>query len=668
VTSAGGSRPERPVERLEQRILIERDGTVVALSGKVEYGQGIRTAFSRIVAEELDVPAERVRVELGETDRTPWDMGTFGSMSTATDGASLRAAAAFARSLLVERGGARLNLDVAALSTQDGAVMAPNGRSLTYQELTESEALSGVVPEYAPGRRPVVPPADAPSRLEARDIVTGRARFAADVRLPGMLRGHVLAPPAFGMRLASLDDRAARALPGVRVIVHEGEFVGVVADRDEEATAAVRALDATWIEPEPESAQPANIVLRRDEGVNAQLPASAVTIDARYFVPHISHAPIGPSAAVADVKPDSVDLYVSTQRPFALRDEIASLLDRPVEQVRVHPQSMSGSFGRANRHDVAHEAARLSRAVERPVLVQWTRTEEFLLSPQRPILEADVRAALDGSGELLSWRYFARTNPHAYGDAAMVPRLLELTAGRNAVPPYRLGRAEVNVQVLPGSLRTGPFRSLAAAPHVFAIECFIDELSRASLQDPIAFRLRIIEDERLRRVLETVRERSAWNYRAREDGRGFGVACAIYHGTAIAQVAEVVVASSGRTHVERVWCVADPGRLVHPDGARQQIEGGIQQAASWALLEELRHHDGAVISTTWREYPIATFLDAPRHVDVEFISDPATPSTGVGEPGSVPTAAAIANAIFDACGARLRKLPLSPAAVAAARR
>jgi CO/xanthine dehydrogenase Mo-binding subunit len=331
--------------------------------------------------------------------------------------------------------------------------------------------------------------------------------------------------------------------------------------------------------------------------------------------------------------------------------------------------AMSGTFGRANRHDVAHEAARLSRAVERPVLVQWTRTEEFQLSPQRPILEADIRAAVDTtSGEILFWRYNARTNPHAYGEAAQMPRLLELTAGRNAVPPYRLGRAEVQVQVLPASLRTGPYRSLAAALHVFVIESFIDELARGCSQDPIALRLKLVEDERLRRVLEAVRERSAWNFRAREDGRGFGVACAIYHGTPIAQVAEVVVASSGRTHVERVWCVADPGRLVHPDGARQQLEGGIQQAASWALLEELRYHDGQVITTTWAEYPIATFLDAPRHIDVSFTSDPMTPSTGVGEPGSVPTAAAIANAIFDACGARLRRLPLSPAAVAAARR
>jgi CO/xanthine dehydrogenase Mo-binding subunit len=662
------ARPDRPIEHLEERLLIDRDGTIVARSGKVEYGQGIRTGFARLVAEELDVAVDRVRVELGETDLVPWDMGTFGSLSTATDGAVLRAAASFARTLLVRRASAHFGVPASTLLTRDGLVVAPDGRTVSYQDLTVGEPLAGLVPDYDPEARAIVPPIDAPSRLEAVAIVTGRARYAADVRLPGMLRGHVLPPPVLGAHLSSVDDRAARGLPGVRAIVKDGEFVGVVADRDEQALAAVRALDATWSPPEVVTEEPAQVVLRRDEGINQPPQDATVTLDARYFIPHIAHAPIGPSAAVADVRPDGVDLYVSTQRPFGLREEVAELLARPLEQVHVHPQAMSGTFGRANRHDVAFEAARLSRAMERPVLVQWTRPEEFQLAPQRPMLEAEAHASLDAAGEIVSWRYRAKTNPHAYGDAAQQPRIVEMTAGRNAVPPYRLARAEVTLQVLPAAVRTGPFRSLAAALHVFAIESFIDELALAASQDPIAFRTRLIDDARLRGVLAAVGERSAWGHRTREDGRGFGVACAIYHGTRIAEVAEVVVASSGRVHLERVWCAVDAGRLVHPDGARQQIEGGIQQAASWTLLEELRQHDGDVITTTWREYPIATFLDAPRHLDVVFTSDPLTPSTGVGEPGSVPTAAAIANAVFNACGARLRRLPLSPASVAAAKR
>jgi CO/xanthine dehydrogenase Mo-binding subunit len=245
--------------------------------------------------------------------------------------------------------------------------------------------------------------------------------------------------------------------------------------------------------------------------------------------------------------------------------------------------------------------------------------------------------------------------------------MLEMTSGRNAVPPYRLARAEVLLHVVPAAVRTGPFRSLAAAPNVFGIESFIDELAHGSAQDPVAFRLRHVDDARLRRVLETVSRASGWISRPRDAGRGFGVACAIYNRTYVAEVAEVVVDTDGRIRLERVWCAVDPGRLVHPDGARNQIEGGIQQAASWTLLEALRIQDGQVRTTTWPDYPIATFNDAPGEITVVFTAEQRAESTGIGEVGSVPTAAAIANAVFAACGARLRRLPLTPAAVIEAR-
>jgi CO/xanthine dehydrogenase Mo-binding subunit len=325
---------------------------------------------------------------------------------------------------------------------------------------------------------------------------------------------------------------------------------------------------------------------------------------------------------------------------------------------------MGGMFGRGNANDAPMDAVRLSRAAKRPVLVQWTREEEFRLSPHRPAFEAEIHASLDASGGIAGWRYHVQTNPQLYGAGEVPAYVTEMTAGRNAVPPYRLENAEVLLRVVPGAVRTGAFRSLAAAPNVFIIESFMDELSHASSRDPIEFRLNMVEDTRLRRVLETVRERSAWDRRPRRPGRGLGVACAIYHGTYIAEVAEVLVAPGGRVQLERVWCAVDPGRLVHPDGARNQIEGGVQQAASWTLLEELRHHDGEVVTATWHDYPIATFRDAPREIDVVFTSDADTPSTGAGEPGSVPTAAAIANAVFEASGVRVRRLPLSPAAIA----
>jgi nicotinate dehydrogenase subunit B len=659
---------ERPPDRLEQRIVIEGDGMIVARSGKVEYGQDIRTGFAKIVAEELAVPLERIHVELGETDRVPWDMGTFGSMSTAVDGKKLRAAAVLARKVLLERAATHFGTAASELSIGDGRVATHDGRSVAYQELVASEPLTGIVPEHETSNRGVSPPADSPLRLEALSIVTGSARYAGDVRLPNMLRGKVLHAPVQGSRLGVVDDRLAQGLPGVVAIVRGQDFVGVVAQRNHEAIAAIRALRIEWERPAATPATPVDAVLRRDADVDAAFAAAPRRFLANYHVPHISHAPIGPSVAVADVREDGTDLYVSTQRPFALRDAVAQLLGVSPQSVHVHPQMMSGTYGRANMGDAAIDAVRLSQAVKRPVLVQWGRDEEFRASPHRPILDAEINAALDSAGAIAAWRYRTRTNPHTYGgDGSLPPGILEMTSGRNAVPPYRFGSAEVLLHVEPAPIRTGAFRSLAAAPNVFAIESFMDELAHGSDQDPMAFRLRHIEDERLRRVVTTVRELSRWDKRPRNTGRGFGVACAIYHGTYIAEVAEVAVDGGGQIHVDRVWCAVDAGRLVHPDGVRNQIEGGIQQAASWTLFEELRIHNGEVTTASLEDYRIATFHDAIREIAVTLVPAQECPSTGVGEAGSVPLAAAIANAVFEGCGVRMRRLPLTPEAMAAAK-
>jgi nicotinate dehydrogenase subunit B len=321
---------------------------------------------------------------------------------------------------------------------------------------------------------------------------------------------------------------------------------------------------------------------------------------------------------------------------------------------------MSGMYGRGNVTDAALDAARLSRAAKRPVLVQWTREDEFRQSPHRPLLDALVSAAVDDAGRIVAWRYDTTTNSHAYGGAAAPSRMLEMTSGRNAVAPYRFGTSEVTLHVVPSVVRTGPFRSLAAAPNVFAIESFMDELAHASSQDPIAIRLRHLDDARLKRTLEAVRDASGWMTRSRQSGRGLGVACAIYNRTPVAEIAEVVVSTDGKIRLECVWCAVDPGPLVHPDGARNQIEGAIQQAASVAILEELRVSNGQVIAEAWTDYPIATFFDAPREITVLFTPEAGAPSTGIGEVGTVPAAAAIANAVFDACGVRSRRLPLAP--------
>jgi CO/xanthine dehydrogenase Mo-binding subunit len=305
-------------------------------------------------------------------------------------------------------------------------------------------------------------------------------------------------------------------------------------------------------------------------------------------------------------------------------------------------------------NDAAMDAVQLSRAVKRPVLVQWSREEEFQSSPHRPVLDATISAALGAEGTIIAWRYLTKTNPHTYGKAASLPPgILEMTSGRNAVPPYRLGPAEVLLQVTPAPIRTGAYRSLAAAHNVFASESFMDELAYISNQPPMTFRLRHIEDERLRRVLSAVREQSNWDQQPREPRRGFGVACTIYHGTYIAEVVEIEVHGNGQARIENVWCAVDAGRLVHPDGARNQIEGAIQQAASWTLLEELCVNNGRVANSSFKDYPISSFRDAIGQMDIIFLPAQEYPSTGIGEAGSVPMAAAVANALFEACGVRI---------------
>jgi len=643
---------------LQERIRIEPDGSVTAFSGKIEFGQGIRTAFAQLVANELDVPVERVRVVMGDTGQVPFDFGTFGSHSVEQEAPALRRAAAFARHVLIDRAATRLGIPATRLDARDGVVADGDGTGLGYGDLVLDAPLKGEVPEDVA----LLPPArwrhigQPLARVEARDIVTGRARYTADIRLDGMARGAIARPPARGARATRVDDRAARAMPGVVAVVHDGDVVGVVAERDEQARAAADALDIDWETPRREERATQVVPLREDGGTDAALASAKLVLSATYTLPSIANASIGPSAAVVDVRPDGATVYAGTHRPFGLRDAVAGRVGLPQESVRVMPQMSSGTYGRSSAPDVSVEAAVLSKYARRPVLLQWSRAEEFAFSPSRPEAVLEVTAGLDASGQILAWRYDEHTNVHTA--AGPDPRAAAMTSGRNAVPPYVIPSAHVVLHVEPTPLRTANFRSLAAAENVFAIESFVDELAHASHQDPLAFRLRHTSDTRLRRVMERVAEASGYGKKLPER-RGRGFACTRYHGTYLAQVAEVEVSPAGAVRVLHVWCVIDPGLVINPDGVRNQVEGGIQQSASWTLLEELRHREGRVATTSWDTYPIATFRDAPESIEVLVEGEASAPSTGVGEPGAVPTPAAIANALFAACGARVREVPLT---------
>jgi len=648
----------REPERLEQRIRVERDGTITALSGKIDFGQGIRTAFAQIVADELDVPMDRVHVVLGDTDQVPFDFGTFGSQSVAQEAPLLRKAAAFARRQLIDRASVKLGLPKESIDTKAGAVVdIKGGKRVAYAELVDSEPLAGVIPDdvaLMPDTRRKYSGKPAPN-VEARDIVTGRATFVADVRLPGMARGAMVRPPARGAKLRSMDDAAARQMPGVIAVVRQGDVVGVVAEREEQARSAAAAVEADWHAVALEGPT-AEVPLRSDPEVDERLRTASVRLAQTYVLPPIANAPIGPSAAVADVRSDGATMYVGTHRPFGVREQVAKTIGLPEKKVRVLPQITSGTYGRNSAADAAIEAAILSKGSGRPVLLQWTREEEFAWSPSRPEAVLEIAAGLDADGRIVAWRYDEHTNVHTA--AGLDPQVLGVTSGRNAIPPYAGFPSKVTLHIEPTRLRTANFRSLAAAENVFAIESFVDELAVLSQQDPLAFRLRHITDGRFRRVVERVGQLSGWTGRP-GNRRGRGIACTVYHDTYVAQVAEVEVSLSGAVRLVKVWCVVDPGQTVNPLGVRNQIEGGIQQSASWTLKEELVHRDSQVMNTGWDTYPIATFRDAPESIEVFVEGDESAPPTGVGEPGAVPTAAAIANAVYAASGARLRSVPLT---------
>jgi CO/xanthine dehydrogenase Mo-binding subunit len=639
------------MNRLEERLTIEYDGTVVVRSGKVELGQGIRIAFARLVANELAISVDDVRVELGDTEHVPWDTGTFGSFSVKNDGALLAHAAAFARELLLERAAHRWGMHVEDLAVAGGSVVARDGRRASYASLA-AEPLTGDIPEDTP-LAPQHP--ETPAHDERRALISGAARFVCDLRVPGMLRARVLHPPQARAHLISLDDRAARAIEGVVDVVREGDFVGVVAEHAWQARQAVEALVAAWSEPTPLPDIERWLTMRADFGVNTALAAAQVSIDAVYELPHVASAPIGTSAALAEDGPDGMVIRATTQSPFRLREEVGRVLGRAPIEIRAIAGRCAGSFGRFHRNDVAIEAARLARAVRRPVLLEWSRADELTAGPHRPSLRSAVRVGCDADGRLVAWASDVRTNPHFYfGDLAFIPaEMLGITCGRNAVPPYRLPVAEVQVHIVPAQVRTSSMRTLAGAPNVFAIESAIDELAARAGLDPLEMRLRNTDDPRLRRVLERVAERSGWAHRTNR----LGLACAVYNGTYVAQVAEVAI-DDGRVRVERAWCAIDCGTLVDRDGALNEIEGSIVHATSWALIEQLDQVAGHVLARTWNDNPILTFREVPRSIDVVFTDDGVTPPSGVGEPGAVPFGAAIANAVAAATGVRVRTQPV----------
>lgn len=688
--------------RLDRWVAFAPDGTVTVRTGKVEIGQGIVSALAQIAAEELDVAYGRIRMAPADTVASPDEGSTSGSRSIEESGAALRQACAEVRDLLLQAAARRLGASLESLTVEDGVVRSRHGGAVSYWALADEVDLAreatGEAAPKAPealalvGRR--LPRLDLPAKLVG-------AGFIHDLELPGMLHGRIVRPPAYGARLIALEEAPVRAIAGLRALVREGSFLGVVAEREEQAIKARAALarGARWSSgralPEVASfadylpAQPAEVevLLERSADAEARL---LHRLEAIYTRPYLAHASIGPSCAIACWCEGRLEVWSHSQAIYALRAELARVLELEPERVIVRHAEGAGCYGHNGADDVALDAALLARAVPGcPVRVQWMREDEFAWEPYGPAMAVRLRAELDAAGAVARWqqdiwgnRHITRPGRHpcpgllaawhrGRGAEPPPPVDMPLAMGggsqRNAVPYYAFPAARVvNHAVTAVPLRVSTLRALGAHLNVFAIECFMDELAHAVHADPVAFRLRHLSDDRARAVIRAAAERAGWRPGALGDGsRGIGLGFARYKniGDYVAVVAEVRVEEALR--VERLVAAVDCGRIVNPDGVANQMEGGAIQATSWTLKEQVRFDRDGVCTRDWSDYPILTFEEAPA-VEIVLLDRPEAPSLGVGEGMMGPTAAAIGNALYHALGVRVRDLPLTPERIAAA--
>lgn len=688
--------------RLGDWVSVAPDGTVTVRSGKVEIGQGVLTALAQIAAEELDVEPSRIRMVAAYTGASPNEGLTSGSMSMQHSGAALRQACAEARAAYLAAAAAHLGVSADQLTVRDGDIAGPDGARTSYWKLADDDLLArdatgAVRPKSPQGYRVV---GTNTPRVDIPDKVIGRPRYVQDLDLPGKVYGRVVRPPSRGAELVDLDTSRAEALPGVLTVVREGSFVGVVAEREEVAQRAAEALraGAQWHEqdtlpdptalPEFLTSQPAETTVQAEHGDPAARPVER-TVTATYHRPYIAHASIGTSSAVALASGDALEIWCATQGPYPLRHAIGAALGLDENAITVRHVEGAGAYGHNGADDVAFDAALLARAVpERPVQLVWSREDELGWAPFGPAAVVRISAGLDAQGDVVSWQHEIWGNGHVgrpgtgnhgslLGDtlrrnvasippAADPPLARGGGSGRNAVAPYAFpAQRVVSHRLLTMPLRTSALRSLGAYVNVFAAESFVDELALQAGADPVAYRLKLLTDPRAVAVVEAAARRAGWGERPAGESAGRGIGFARYKNAAAYCAVVADVDAEHEVRVRRLTIAVDAGLAVSPDGLINQIEGGAVQATSWALKEQVRFDRRRVLSDTWETYPILRFSEVPS-VDVEIIDRRDEPPLGAGEASQGPTVAAIANAVRDALGVRVRTLPLSAENVVAA--
>jgi len=638
---------------------IGEDGTVTGFAGKAEIGQNVRTSLAQTIADELGVAFASVRMVLGDTALTPFDAGTFGSRTTATITPQLRKVAAAARDLLVAKAAKQWNVAAEKLVAGDGKVTDPaTGKSLRYAELARED----IGAQKPPAEDPIKPAsqwtvAGKPvPKVDAREFVTGGHRYTTDLRPEGMLYAKILRPPSFGATLSSYDESAAKAMKDV-VLVRDGDFVGAVAPTVAAAEAALGALRVRWKEvPQisdgeiysylKKNAQPSKEPrFRQAKGsVEDGLAAAAHKLDASYTVAYIAHAPLEPRAAVAQWTDGKLTVWMGTQRPFAVRDDLADIFHVPEKNVRVIVPDTGSAYGGKHTSDAGLEAARLAKAAGgRPVKLVWTREEEFTWAYFRPAGVIDVKGGIAADGKLTAWEF------HNYH------------AGMSGIDtPYAVANQVTEYHQVPLVLRSGSYRGLAATANHFARETHMDSLAHAAGMDALEFRLKNLSDPRMRAVLEAGAKAFGWPRQKSGEGQGFGVAAGNEKGSYVATFAEIFVdRKKNSVTVKKLVEVFECGAIVNPDGLRNQVIGAMIQGLGGALFESIQFEKGRISNAHFSSYRVPRFKDVPE-IEAILLDRKDIPSAGAGETPIMAIAPAIGNAFHDATKVRLTKLPLHP--------
>ncbi len=643
---------------------IAEDGKVTGFTGKVELGQGVQTSLAQILAEELDVSLDWVDMVLGDTAVCPWDMGTFGSRTIKYFGPPFRQAAAEARAVLIELASQSLKVSPDRLETKDGVVFEkgkPQNR-VTYGALAKGKTIE----KHIEPKPPVKPVSEHTvsgkplGRKDARPKVTGKAEYAGDVKVPGMVYARILRPPAHGAKLKSVDLSEAEKMPGAQII-RDGDLVAVLHGSFDQADAVLARIKAEWDVP-PYSLNdktiyehllqvaPQGEIVEEKGNLEEGRKLATTLFEEAYLTPYVAHAPMEPHTALVRIEGDKATVWPSTQRPFGLQNDIADTLGLAAENVRVITPYVGGGFGGKNQNIQTVQAARLAQRSGKPVQVAWSRADEFFHDTFQPAAVVKIKSGLDTAGKLVLWDYAVffggeRTSQPFY-----------------SIPHYRILSRGAWGGAGGGAhpFGVGAWRGPGSNTNTFARESHMDVMAAGAGMDPVEFRLKNLSDERMRRVLGAAAEKFGWTPARTPSGRGWGVSCVNYLGTYVVTMAEVEVdKNKGSVRVKRVVCAQDMGEVINPDGARAQIEGCITMGLGYCLREEIHFRGGDILDLNFDTYEIPRFSWLPK-IETVLINNPEMPAQGGGEPPIVNMGAVIANAVHDAIGARLFRLPMTP--------